>query len=137
MRKSEMEAKLPGHGDADPTQELGPYFDTASLCQRLGVKRQALGARVRRRTLLGVEADDGSLLYPSWQFTADMAVLDGLPQLLRVLSLTASDGLSQAMWLTSRQARFAGHTAVEVLAEGTDLESLISAARADAERLAH
>ncbi len=120
----------------DPNGELGPFFDTAGLCRRLGVTRQALNGRVHRNTLLGVKADDGSILYPTWQFTPDMAVLEGLPELLRVLGRVAPDGFSKAVWLSSPQARFGGRSAGELLASGADLEPLLQAAEADADRLA-
>lgn len=122
--------------ETDPTDELGPFFDTARLCRRLGVTRQALNGRVHRNRLLGVKTDVGTLLYPSWQFKADMTVLDGLPQLMRVLHQAAPDGFSKAVWLTSRQARFGDRSAVEVLVERGDLAMLLEAAQADVDRLA-
>ena len=122
--------------DDDPTGALGPFFDTAGLCRRLGVTRQALNGRVHRNTLLGVKADDGSILYPTWQFTPDMAVLDGLPELLRILDAVAPDGFSKAVWLCAPPARLSGRSAAELLAAGADLEALLEAARADVDRLA-
>ena len=121
----------------DPNGELGPFFDTAGLCRRLGVTRQALNGRVHRNTLLGVKADDGSILYPTWQFTPDMAVLGGLPELLRVLDAVAPDGFSKAVWLCAPQARLGGRSAAELLAAGADLEPLLQAAQADVDRLSH
>lgn len=122
--------------DDDPTNELGPFFDTAGLRRQLGVTRQALSGRVHRNTLLGVKADDGSILYPTWQFTPDMAVLDGLPDLLRILDAVSPDGFSKAVWLCAPQARLGGRSAAELLVAGADLNALLEAARADVDRLA-
>lgn len=128
--------RLP-EGDGDPTSELGPYFDAAALQRRLGFTMQELNAQVHRNTLLGVETDEGSVLYPMWQFHPDMTVLEGLPQLLRILHQTAPDGFSKAAWLAAPQARFGGRSAAGLLAEGAERGPLLAAARADVERLSH
>lgn len=121
---------------ADPTQTLGPYYDTGGLRRRLGgVKRQALEGRRRRNTLLAVEADDGSLLYPTWQFTKDFGVVEGLPAVLRELGKVAEDGFSKAVWLTTPQDALGGWTAAEWLAESGDPERVRAAAESDVGRL--
>lgn len=120
---------------ADPTQTLGPYYDTGGLRRRLGVKRQALDGRRRRNTLLAVEADDGSMLYPTWQFTKDFGVVGGLPAVLKELDKVAEDGFSKAVWLTTPQDEFDGRSAVEWLARSGDPERVRAVAQADVERL--
>lgn len=121
---------------ADPTQTLGPYYDTGGLRRRLGgVKRQALEGRRRRNTLLAVEADDGSLLYPTWQFTKDFGVVEGLPAVLRELGKVAEDGFSKAVWLTTPQDVLGGRTAAEWLSERGDPERVRVAAESDVRRL--
>ena len=121
---------------ADPTQTLGPYYDTGGLRRRLGgVQRQALEGRRRRNTLLAVEADDGSFLYPTWQFTENFGVVDGLPAVLKELSRVAQDGFSKAVWLTTPQDELDGQTAAEWLAGSGDPERVRAAAQSDVERL--
>jgi hypothetical protein len=121
---------------ADPTQTLGPYYDTGGLRRRLGdIQRQALEGRRRRNTLLAVEADDGSFLYPTWQFTKDFGVVNGLPAVLKELSKVAQDGFSKAVWLTTPQDELDGQTAAEWLAGSGDPERVRAAAQSDVERL--
>ena len=127
-------ARLP---DADdPTETIGPFFDTPGLCRRLGVTRQALNSRAHRNSLLAVEADEGPNLYPAWQFSPDMTVVPGLPAVLKALHLAATDGFSKAVWLTTPQQRLGGMSAADWIRQGHDLRVVLEAARADAERLA-
>ncbi len=125
--------RLPDHDD--PNDQIGPYYGTAGLRRRLGISRQAISQRVDRNTLLGVEADDGSILYPVFQFTADMAVLDGLPSVLKELHRVAEDGFSKAVWLTTPDDNLGGRTAIEWLREIGDVSCLVADARADVGRL--
>lgn len=120
---------------ADPTHTLGPYFDTGGVRRRLGVTRQALGGRRRRNTLLAVEADDGTLLYPTWQFTKDFQVVNGLPVVLKELDKVVKDGFSKAVWLTTAQDELADLSAAEWLARGGDPERVRVVAEADVARL--
>ncbi|MFT4297317.1 MAG: hypothetical protein QM582_18100 [Micropruina sp.] len=119
----------------DPTQALGPYYDSAGLQRRLNVTRQALHGRVERNTLLGVEADDGSRLYPVWQFGADMRVLHGLPPVLQELDRVAEDGFSKAVWLVEPSPELGGVSAAQWLAEGRDAAVVLSLAHTDVERM--
>lgn len=124
---------MPDHDD--PTDELGPYYDTPGLTRRWGVSRQALKGRRERCTLLGVETDTGSILYPTWQFTPDLEVIPGLAHLLGALHDAAPDGFSKAVWLTAPQPALDGRTAVEWLGQTGDADRLVELARADVARL--
>ncbi|MFT4166357.1 MAG: hypothetical protein QM650_14050 [Microlunatus sp.] len=125
--------RLPDHDD--PTEMLGPYYDTSGLRQRLGVTRQALAGRVQRDTLLGVEADDGSILYPVWQFDHHLKVLAGLPAILQELNQVATDGFSKALWLCTPQDDLNQKTSAEWLAESGDAERVRHLAEADVARM--
>lgn len=123
--------------DADPTEALGPYFDTRGLRNRLGVSRQALSARVARGTLLGVESDDGSTLYPTWQFTPELTVIRGLSGTLKVLSLGGvRDGFTKAVWLNSQRTELDEMSPREWLLAGGSPVSVRELAEADIARLA-
>lgn len=119
----------------DPTHALGPYYDLAGLKRRLGVSRQAIHARIERNTLLGVEADDGSRLYPTWQFDSDMKVLSGLPAVLQELHRVADDGFSKAVWLSEPSPELEDTSAARWLPAGRDPSAVLALARADVERM--
>lgn len=125
--------RLPDH--EDPTEMLGPYYDTSGLRRRLGVTRQALAGRVQRNTLLGVEADDGSILYPVWQFDRDMKVLAGLSAILQELHRVAIDGFSKAVWLATPQEELSNKSSAEWLASSGDTEHVRRLAEADVSRM--
>lgn len=125
--------RLPDHDD--PTEMLGPYYDTSGLRQRLGVTRQALAGRVQRNTLLGVEADDGSILYPVWQFDRHLKVFAGLPAILQELHRVATDGFSKALWLCTPQDDLDQKTSAQWLAESGDAERVRRLAEADVARM--
>lgn len=119
----------------DPTQTLGPYYDSAGLQRRLSVTRQALHGRVERNTVLGVETDDGPRLYPVWQFGPDMRVLPGLPPVLQELHRVAEDGFSKAVWLTEPSPELDGLSAAQWLTGGKDAVTVLSLAHSDVERM--
>lgn len=124
---------LPDH--EDPTQTLGPYYDSAGLQRRLSVTRQALYGRVERNTVLGVETDDGPRLYPAWQFGPHMRVLPGLPPVLQELHRVAADGFSKAVWLAEPSPELGGVSAAQWLIEGKDAATVLSLAHSDVERM--
>ncbi|MBB1516520.1 hypothetical protein H5398_11150 [Tessaracoccus sp. MC1679] len=140
LTESEAEAAVEAFAnrlpdDDDPTEALGPYFDTQGLRRRLGVTRQALTGRVQRNTLLAVPADDGALLYPTWQFTPDLEPLAGLSEVLSELNRVAKDGLSKALWLTTPQGALGQVSAANWLAQGRDPAAVLALAHADVERM--
>lgn len=140
LTESEAEAAVEAFAnrlpdDDDPTEALGPYFDTQGLRRRLGVTRQALTGRVQRNTLLAVPADDGALLYPTWQFTPDLEPLAGLSEVLGELHRVAKDGLSKALWLTTPQEALGHVSAANWLDKGGDPATVLALAHADAERM--
>lgn len=140
LTESEAEAAVEAFAnrlpdDDDPTEALGPYFDTQGLRRRLGVTRQALTGRVQRNTLLAVPADDGALLYPTWQFTPDLEPLAGLSEVLGELHRVAKDGLSKALWLTTPQEALGHVSAANWLDQGGDPATVLALAHTDVERM--
>ena len=83
------------------------------VAELLGTKRQTPHDRVRSGKLLGLE-DNGRWLFPYWQFDASgpNGVIDGLPEVLRVLEISA---FGKASWLTIPNPYLEGRTPVQAL----------------------
>lgn len=75
-----------------PEALIGPCYDTAGLTRLLGVCRQTVTRRARNNTLLAVPTDEGLNLYPASQFTPEMTVVPGIPDVLKELHQVAADG---------------------------------------------
>ncbi|MGI8868222.1 MAG: hypothetical protein ACR2F6_05060 [Mycobacteriales bacterium] len=120
-------------------ERTGPFYDTPGLVRWLGITRQALDARVRNRTLLGLPtAGGGPRVYPVWQFSSgDKAVIPHLQQVLRILASGSSDPWTWALWLSSRNDEtYDGLSAAAWLDGGRGPEPILAEARADAARWA-
>jgi hypothetical protein len=119
-------------------EKVGPFYDTPGLAKWLGVTRQALDARVRNHTLLGLPTSgNGPRVYPVWQFTSDRSVIPHLSDVLRALATGSSDPWTYALWLSARtDDAYAGMSAAEWLAAGRDPATVLAEARADAARWA-
>lgn len=124
------------------TDELGPYYTTASLMRRWGVSRQAVSKRHLNGSLLGLTTDDGKLLFPVWQFKPGSdsypLVIEELAGVREILMERNTDPLSQAIWLT---AKVFGHKeaplpAYRLLINASGAQQVRSAARAEVLRLA-
>lgn len=95
--------------------ELGPFYDTAGLCDWWGVSRQALADRVRRGRLLACRTDDGHLVYPALQFSREGAVRPGLLEVIGVMARANVDGWTAAVWMTTPSPVLDGESAVDHL----------------------
>ena len=124
------------------TDELGPYYTTASLMRRWGVSRQAVSKRHLNGSLLGLTTDDGKVLFPVWQFKPGSdsypIVIDGISEVREILTERNADPLSHAVWLT---AKVFGHKeapfpAYRLLINARGAQQVRSAARAEVLRLA-
>lgn len=92
----EHESVEPG---SSPWMELvGPATRSTGVQARLGITRQAVAGRARRRRLLRVISADGHHLYPLWQFRGH-SVLPGLPEVLALFPESLIDGWTLAAWL--------------------------------------
>lgn len=127
--------------EGSPEEDLGPFFSTSGLSRRLGVTRQALDGRITRRTLLALMGDDGSRLYPVFQFIgegAHLKVLPGLPRVLKALAEVDDEPIAIAAWLTAETSGLdEGSSAVEHLRNGGAVEQVLDLVNVDAERLTH
>ncbi|GAB3692120.1 hypothetical protein [Angustibacter aerolatus] len=120
--------------------ELGPFYDTAGLCEWWAVSRQALSDRVRRGRLLACRTADGHLVYPAFQFARDGAVRPGIVDVVAVFTAAGVDGWTTAAWLTTPTDVLDGDSAVDHLvvhrAGAAAVQRVLEQARADAAALA-
>ena len=97
-------------------QLLAGALSAPQVAKLLGTSRQTPHDRVQARTLLGV-MDKGALKFPAWQFDPQGSdgVIDGLPEVLKALHMSAFAKLS---WLMRPNPYLEGLTPVEVLKQG-------------------
>lgn len=118
-------------------QLVGPFYDTTGLRKWLSLSRQALAARVEAGSLLACTTQDGSLVYPAWQFRPDGKTVPHLPALIKILRKSAATPWTVAAWLRAPGGEAVdGMDAVSWLADGGDPEPLLAEARDDAARWA-
>lgn len=79
---------------------IGPFYDTAGVIRLLGVSKQAVADRVRRRTLLAANTAQGKVVYPTWQFRGNR-VNPAISHILTVFRDVPVDGWGIAAWFTT------------------------------------
>lgn len=109
---------------------IGPFYDTASLTRWRGVTRQAIHKAVQKRDLIGLKIGDGSLVFPSFQFSRTGAPLPGLRQVLDLVDPERIDPWGSALWLNTESDEFGGTTAAVALRDGRGERVLAAARRA-------
>lgn len=119
-------------------EKLGPFYDTPGLIGWLGISRQAVDARVRKHTLLGLPtAANRSRVYPTWQFRDDGSAIPHLREVLDVLASGSPDPWTWALWLSScSEDAYRGLSAARWLDQGRAPDVILAEARADAARWA-
>ena len=113
--------------------QLGPFYDTAGLTRYLGVSKQALADRVKRRRMLAMTTSDGKVVYPVLQF-AGRDLLSGLPDVLAVFRDVPVDGWTLASWLVSPSPNLDGMSVVEWLRAGREVAAAQAVAQTTAAR---
>lgn len=125
--------------ESTPEEDLGPFYSTAGLARRLGVSRQVLDGRIARHTLLALLDDDGSRLYPAFQFVevgGRLVVLPGLPEVMKALAKVDDEPIAIAAWVTAETGGLDdGATAIEHLRNGGAIEQVLDLIEADSQRL--
>ena len=117
--------------------ELGPFYGTSRVAKLLGgISRQAVADRRARHTLLALKTADGAWVYPEFQFDDHHAVLEGLPEILKILSASEVDEWTLASWLTSRLRSLEDRSPIDWLRTGGELDQLLDIARDAARRFA-
>jgi hypothetical protein len=95
--------------------QVGPFYDTAGLCRWLGISRQAVHDRVRRRVLLAVTTSDGKTVYPAWQFDDAGQALPGMREVLEVFKDIPPNDWAVAVWLTTPDEMLGNLTPAQAL----------------------
>jgi hypothetical protein len=98
-------------------ERIGPFYDTAGLSAWLGISKQALNDRVRRRRMLAVTTADGRVVYPARQFDGRQLVA-GLADALAMFRGAPVDGWAIAAWLATPAAALRGKTPLDWLHHG-------------------
>ncbi|HXV62482.1 MAG TPA: hypothetical protein VEK15_17410 [Vicinamibacteria bacterium] len=130
-----MLATVPAPSDWDDL--LGPFYSTSRVAKLLGdISRQAIAERRERRTLLGLRTEDGSYVYPTFQFDAHNDVLSGLAEVLQCFDPKDVDEWTVAGWLVASQRSLGGRSVIEALASRGPRQDVVELARAQAARFA-
>ncbi len=109
----------------------GPVYTTGQLQELLGVSRQAIGDRTKRRTLFALHTADGHVVYPAFQFKGP-DVVDGLSAVLKAVGDT-TDEWTLLSWLRAPQPSL-GANVIDYLADGGEVSLAVEAARRTANR---
>jgi hypothetical protein len=130
-----MTRVLPTHQqpEVQMAAKAGPFYQTATLVEWLGVTRQALSKRAAKRELLAVQDSQGHVYYPDRQFMEDGTALPGLRKVLDVLATGTPVQWTWALWLAGSSSSLSGRTAWDALHSG-DLDAVLHSARHDAAR---
>ena len=108
--------------------QFGPFYRTDQVARLLGITRQGVADRVRKRSLVGMQTKEGTWVYPTFQFV-DRAVIPGLVDVLRCFDRAVVDGWAVAAWLTSPSAAFGGRTPLDRIRAGDGAGGVAAAAR--------
>ncbi|MDG5481992.1 hypothetical protein [Mycolicibacterium gadium] len=129
-----MVAVLPASHPFDDV--IGPFYDTAGLTRWLDISRQALHQRVKAATVLGCPLDDGTLVYPVWQFLNNGASVPGLAEVLKALHAGTDDPWQIALWLSAPNEDLDGMPAREWLRNNRSRQRVLALAHQTASRWA-
>ena len=125
-----MVAVLPASHPFD--EVIGPFYDTPGLTQWLQITRQALHQRLKAASVLGCPLDDGSVVYPAWQFLDNGATLPGLAEVLKSLSSGTGDAWQIALWLSAPSEDLDGASVRDWLRANRSREPVLALARQSA-----
>jgi Lsr2 len=128
----QLVAAVPTRHDLD--RLTGPFYDTAGLTKWLDVSRQALDDRTKKGTLLMCPLQDGTRVYPAWQFRNNRTTVPHLARVLKILRVGAESPWTVATWLRTPLSKLGGVDPVSWLDRGGEPEAVLTAARADADR---
>ena len=113
---------------------IGPCYTMTSVARALGWPAEQVTAAVESLALVELETDEGVLLYPAFQIV-DGRIIDGIGDVLRVLSTATTSTWTWAQWLNSPFDDDTGEpaaTAIEQLRGGQIAAVLLDARHAAA-----
>jgi hypothetical protein len=115
---------------------LGPVYTGSSLAAAMGVSRQTISERAKKRNLVSLPTADSHVLYPSFQFDADLQPIQGLSDIWRVLTDSGTDEWTCAAWLLAPLQGLNDRNTVAFLKFDGKLEIALGEARATVRRWA-
>jgi hypothetical protein len=116
-------------------QELGPLLEAKDVETLLGVgTRQAVADLRARKRLLGLQREDGRVLYPAFQFGPKGRPFEEMPAILEAFG-SAVGPWTIASWFTTPNRLLEGRTPAGWLGAGTDTARAVAAAGRSAARL--
>ncbi|HEX7322018.1 MAG TPA: hypothetical protein VF299_03650 [Mycobacterium sp.] len=107
----------------------GPFYDTAGLSRWLEISRQALHQKVARQAMLACPLDDGTVVYPTWQFLDSGATIPSLAEVLATLAAGTDDAWMIALWMRAPSENLDGDRPSDWLRNGGDPRRVIAMAR--------
>lgn len=127
-----MAAVLPASHPFDDI--VGPFYDTAGLRKWLGLTRQGINHRAKSHQLLACSLEDGTFVYPTWQFDKNGAVIPGVHEALSMLSTGTDDNWQKALWFNTPSAQLGNRSPKDWLLKGRPLSPVIELAARTAAR---
>lgn len=109
----------------DLLRAAGGGLSSQQVADALGITRQGVDKRRRRRGLLAVPSGSGEYLYPACQFTPD-GVIPGLEETLRAFQV--SNPWTQLSALLAPAPGLGGRTILDTLKTGADAKASAIAA---------
>jgi hypothetical protein len=106
-------------------RDAGGVLSSSQVARALGITRQAVDKRRRRRALLAVPTGSGDYLYPACQFTSD-GVIGGLEGALQAFHVRSP--WTQLSALLAPAPGLGGRTILEALRAGDAAQALAIAA---------
>jgi hypothetical protein len=99
---------------------IGPVYRQASLAAACGHSRQAVSDLIKRRRVLALTTKDGHVVIPAFQLGDDLRPLNGIPEILQILTPDVIDEWTLASWLTAAHDQLGAKSVVEYLAAGNE-----------------
>jgi hypothetical protein len=112
------------------TAEQGPALSQSWLASRLGTQPAKIAAMRRAGQLIGIPAEDGTVLYPSWQFGSDSKPLPVVPRLRVAAERAGIDERRLNELLTMRSGLTSSHRLADALGTAADDEIVAAIERA-------
>lgn len=115
--------------DVTAYQELGPFYEAASLGRLRGTQSQSLDEQVRRGEIICLTTSDGKRVYPGFQFDGpNLAPLPDLDLVLDALDPHRRDPWGDATWLRETRPELDGRSPLQALRDG-DADPVTALAR--------
>jgi hypothetical protein len=99
-----------------------PALTQSWLASRLGTQPAKIGVMRRAGQLIGVPAEDGGVVYPSWQFGSDAKPLPVVPRLRAAAERAGIDERRLNELLTMRSGLTSSHRLADALGTAADDE---------------